>query len=232
MGNLLKISFGKTRACGLRFWQIALTRLVLGGMFLLVDVHVPLAHAQTKKFQSRPFFQEIQQTLDMSARAEIAREEATLAGKQHTELDPVRKQCRQAILQLRSLETSLAKLLRKSYQTRPSQRDANDWTTRELESLGRNLKVELARAYRNQALCYAAASPDRVNALNIALEHLQDIVSQPLNEGSVWRGRVEQIICLRLLKKNGAARELLERWRKAVPPAKIAARFWGGRIVA
>lgn len=231
MGNLLKISFEKRWVRGFRFWQTALTRLVWGGVCLLVGINTSSSHAQTKKFQSRPFFQEIQQTLDALARAEIAREEATLVGKQHGELDAIRKQCRQAILQLRSLETSLAELLRKSYQTRPSQRDANEWTTRELESLRRNLKVELARAYRNQALCYADASPDRMNALNIALKHLQDVIAQPLNESSVWRGRVEQIICLRLLKKNDVVREELERWRAGAPPKKITARFFGEELL-
>ena len=211
--------------------QLWLAGLLMNATCLIFNAHATLALEQTNRLQSRPFYQEIRQTLDALTRAEIVREEATLAGQQGPALDAVRKQCRQAIFKLRTLEASLSELLRKSYLKRPSQRNENDWTTDELESLGRNIKVQLARAYRNQALCYAAASPDRVNALSLALNPLNKVINQPAVDTGIWRARVEQLVCLRLLQQNGKARQQLDRWQKSSPPKKIATRFFGEEIL-
>jgi len=178
--------------------------------------------ADKTRLQSRPLYQATQQALDRLTRAEIDREEASLGGQS---LDSVRKQCRAAISQLRFLETQLTKLLRKSYQQPLSAQAKNSWSVRELESLLRHLKVQQARAYRNQALCYSDASTDRVNALSLALKQLADIVTLPLDDASVWQARIEQVVCLRLLKTNVEAKQQIERWQNASPPAKIASRL-------
>ncbi len=175
---------------------------------------------------SRPLYQATQQALDTLARAEIAREE----GKQGGQLQVVRGQFRLAISQFRKIEKKLAILLQEAYQQKPSQRDKNDWTVRELESLARHLKVQLARAYRNQALCYADRSADRMNALHLALEPLRDVVMLQLDDASVWQARVEQIVCLRLLKKHAQAAKLIEHWLGASPPAHIASRLASEKI--
>ncbi len=174
-----------------------------------------------KALQSRPLYKSLQQTLERLSRTETDREEASLAGKQGVEMDPIRQQCRVAISGIRNLQTQIAKLLSQTYERRPSQRDKNSWTVRELESLGRNLKVQLARAYRNQALCYPATSADHVNALSLALEQISQIASQPIDEQSVWQARLEQIVCLRLSKKHAQATKLVEHWLSLSPPATV-----------
>jgi tetratricopeptide (TPR) repeat protein len=97
----------------------------------------------------------------------------------------------------------------------------------ELESLRRNLRVQLARAYRIQALCYPEKSVDRVNSLSLALDQLENVLSQPLDDAGVWRARVEQVVCLRLADQQIRAHEQLQRWLQASPPAHIAVRLQG-----
>lgn len=188
---------------------------------LLVAATVAPLFADSSKLQSRPLYQATQQALDTLTRAERARED----GKRGQQLAAVRKEFRLAIAQFHAVETQQADLLRQAYQQRPSQRGEDDWTPRELESLARNLKVQLARAYRNQALCYAAGSADRVNALGQALEQLGEVVTLPLDAASVWQARIEQIVCLRLLKKKSNAEQLIVRWQKASPPKDIVLRL-------
>ena len=170
---------------------------------------------------SRPLAQETQQALDRLARAEVVREEDNRGQR----LDAVREEFRGVISQIREIEKELAVLLRRAYRQKPSELGEKDWTVQELESLARNLKVQLARAYRNQALCYAADSPDYVNALSLALKQLPNVVSQPIDEASVWQARVEQVVCLRLLKKHDEAKQQIEHWQKASPPKDIATQF-------
>ncbi len=195
-------------------------------------VAVSHAHAQVREdhLSSRPLYQAIQQALDTLSQAEIAQEDTTLTGQPGEQLATARQQCRTAIAQLVEVEAQLAELLRTAYQTRPSQRDANSWTVTELESLQRNLKVQLARGYRNQALCYAEGSVDRVNSLSLALQQLTEIITQPLDDASIWRARVEQIVCLRLMKKLREAERLLADWQSDSPPAIIASRLAGEQL--
>lgn len=181
---------------------------------------------RAEQLQSRPLYQATQQALDALTRAEVAREEAVHAGTDQA-IDVVRVQCREAIVQLRSVEAQLRGLLQKSYQIRPSKLEENSWSTRELESLSRNLNVQLARAYRNQALCYPTQTVDHVNALSMALELLGDLITQPLEDASVWQARIEYVVCLRLIKNPIEAQKQIDRWTNASPPADVASRFTG-----
>jgi len=190
-------------------------------------------HAQstTSKLQSRPFYQEIQLALDKLTRAEIAQEEVSLAAALNQnfnqDFNKARQQCRDAIAKLRTLEIQLTELLRKTYQQKPSSLTKNSWTAQELESLARNLKVQLARAYRNQALCYSTHSPDQVNSLSLALQQLESIINLPLDEPLVWQARIEQVVCLRLLKKTAQSRQQIAHWQQKKPPGPFASRLFG-----
>lgn len=212
-----------TKACSLPRYAIA--------MFIcLLIANASPGQTEEANVSSRPLFREIQKALDAVSRAELVREGATLTGQPSPQLDKARKLCRNAITGLRQLETKLAQLLRETYATRPSQRQKNAWSTRELESLTRNLQVQLARAYRNQALCYAAGSIDRLNSLSLALERLPEIVTQPIDDSSVWRARVEQVACLRLLNKLADAQQLAAKWLDSSPPKTFAARLQSEQI--
>ena len=180
---------------------------------LLVLLVTTDLYSQQSKLHSRPLYQSTQQALDTLLRAETASE------------DDKREQYRAGISQIRAVEKELAHLLRQAYRQKPSQRDKESWTLQELESLGRNLKVQLARAYRQQALCYPAGSADRVNALGLALEQLPNVITQPLDDASVWQARIEQVVCLRLLKRQAEAEQQIERWQKLLPPGEIASQL-------
>ncbi len=208
------------------------SHLVMRGGWLVCLFVTAHASAQPSedRLSSRPLYRAIQQALDTLSQAEIAQEEATLTGQQEEQLATARQQCRTAIAQLVQVKKQLAELLRAAYETRRSERDANSWTVLELESLQRNLKLQLARGYRNQALCYAEESVDRVNSLSLALQQLPDVVSQPLDDTSVWRARVEQLVCLRLLKKLPEAERLLAKWQSESPPTTIASRLAGEQL--
>ena len=203
-------------------------------VLLLVLLATPTSRAQNRPsdtpLSSRPLYQSLQQSLDTLSRAEIAVEEARLSASQETKLEAARQQCRQAISQLVAIETKLRELLRETYRIRPSQRAKNSWTLRELESLARNLKVQLARGYRNQALSYPKDSVDRLNSLSLALQQLPEVTMQPLDDASVWRARVEQIVCLRLINRPADATGLITRWQAESPPADIASRLQGERL--
>jgi|GEM_PF-5613641 len=201
-------------------------------LFLILSAAMLYAEpTQTSKLPARPHnqsdqHQSIQQALDTLTRAEIAREEATFTT---ADFGPARQQLRTAIASLQSIHAQLT-LLGKAYQKKPSQRDPESWTVQELESLLRNLQVQQARAYRNQALCYVAKSPDRLNALNLALEKLVGVVTLPLQEAIVWQARLEQVTCLRLLEKRAEAGQAIDRWLQASPPAEVASRLTGERL--
>lgn len=203
-------------------------------VLLLVLLATPASRAQNlpsdTRMSSRPLYQSLQQSLDTLSRAEIAVEEARLSASQETKLEAARQQCRRAISQLVAIETKLRELLRETYQIRPSQRAKNSWTLRELESLARNLKVQLARGYRNQALSYPKDSVDRLNSLSLALQQLPEVTMQPLDDASVWRARVEQVVCLRLINRQADATGLITRWQAESPPADIASRLQGERL--
>ena len=187
---------------GLRLFTVLLVLLVATNLY-----------SQQSKLQSRPLYQSTQQALETLLRAETARE------------DGKREQYRAGISQIRAVEKELAHLLRVAYRQKPSQRDKQDWSLQELESLARHLKVQLARAYRQQALCYPAGSADRVNALSLAIEQLPNVITQPLDEAGVWQARVEQVVCLRLLNRQAEAEQQIERWQKLSPPVEIASQF-------
>lgn len=199
----------------------------------LTVLHAITVHAQNPPstaagdLQSRPLYRSLQASLDLLSRAEIACEEAILLGKDSKQFATIRDQCRAAIKQLRSIDTLLQQLLRKNYQLKPSQRDRHGWNVPELESLRRNVRVQLARGYRNQALCYAENSVDRINSLSLALEQLENVLTQPLDEASVWQARVEQVICLRLANQWAQAHEQIDRWLEASPSPRIRSRLHG-----
>jgi tetratricopeptide (TPR) repeat protein len=183
---------------------------------------------------ARPLAGGLAQALELLSRAEMAREEASLRVTVGTTLDGLldgpRAQCRTVLQQLDALEAQRSELLRSAYTRRPSERGPNDWSVAELESLGRSLQVQRARAFRNQALCYPAGSPDRIHALNRALAELTDIVSQPLDDPNQWQARLEQIESLRLLEKWAPAQQKIAQWQKQSPPAPIASRLEGERL--
>ena len=210
------------------FWRWLLAVILLTASFGLFSLHAQSKREPASR-QSRPLYVNLEQALDTLSHAEIAREEAALAGNQPTALDQARQQCRTAIKQMLKLDTQVDQLLRTTYTIRPSQRK-HTWTIKELESLVRNLKVQIARGYRNQALCYPDGSIDRINSLSLALKQVNEVTRQPLADASVWQARVEQAACLRFNNNTNQAAKLLAQWQTESPPANIASRLLGEQI--
>ena len=79
-------------------------------------------------------------------------------------------------------------------------------TPEELVSLQNNVQFQLARAFRNRALCYPPRSADRVAALNQAIQQLGKPLQQLAQDDLLaWEIRIDQVTCLRLLENLAPA---------------------------
>ena len=161
---------------------------------------------------------DVQLALAEFARGDLLREEA---GRQIAlpEIGPARDALRSAIRQLEQTDAAAQRLLRSLY-NRPTRKPADgQWTTRQLESLRRNLTLQLARALRSQALCYPGGSADRINALDRALVRLRDLIGRSEKDQLTWQARFETLVCLRQMGQPGVAARRLAKWDEDCPPA-------------
>jgi tetratricopeptide (TPR) repeat protein len=142
-------------------------------------------------------------------------------------MEDARRILRDAISQLEEV----AKLVATGLRQVGTPRMANDeLTTAELQSLELNVHLELARALRNQAECYAPASADRINSLTRASEALAVLSRHKTQNALYWRAALEQIAGLRLL---GDFREAEQRVKSADaqrPPAIVEQQLRAERI--
>lgn len=169
----------------------------------------------------------IQLALAEVVRAETMRQEVPMNPAANDKLSATRNVLRATIAELLRIDASIEELLRETYQKSASEARATGWTKSELEALRRNLAVQLARSYRNQALCYPDGSPDRMNALGLALERLADQATSSSDEDIAWKARFEQLACLRLSKRFAEARQLLEHWQQNDPTREFASALRG-----
>ena len=91
------------------------------------------------------------------------------------QLEATRSALRTAVGALKSLETdtSAALVERHRKPATAEQIAAGQLSAGELTSLASNVRYQLARAFRNQGLCYESMSADRINALSQSLEVLK-----------------------------------------------------------
>jgi hypothetical protein len=129
-----------------------------------------------------------------------------------------RKALRAALAQFEQIDSQIDGRLPRAYQSGPD--TADDWSAAELESLRRNVSLQIARALRLQALGYPADSPDRVNSLDRALERLGDLTAMQGAGPVLWQARFETLFCLRLLGRLDQADRLLAAWETGSPPAE------------
>jgi len=183
--------------------------------------------ASSKRLQQSPrgILIRIQAVISELTRAAIVRQASIGQPEPEAErkLENARSIFRSVVVEFQAIDTESEKLLHKIYHQSASAVRASGWTKTELESLRRNLALQQARTYRNQALCFPADSPDSINSLSLALQSVADLAKSSLNEDVVWTARLEQLACLRLLKRFSLAQKLLQHWRKAKPTATIAA---------
>jgi hypothetical protein len=165
-----------------------------------------------------------QGALVLLARGELWRQRAEVTSDAARLTTESQGYLRTAIKLLKGHGDELAQLLREHRES------PGEPTRSELISLERNLKSQLARAYRNQALCYPDESSDRDNALGQALELLRGLVGLGAGEPLAWQASLEEVTCLRLMKQYAKAERGLADLDGQRPPAPIVLRAQAERI--
>jgi hypothetical protein len=164
----------------------------------------------TRRNPSHPrlFLVRLQEALIVLARAELARQESEVAADAEQSLAAAREQIREAARLLEELEKDLEREIPRRLNARAAE---GELTSDELSSLLDNVRFQLARAYRNQALTYEAHSADRVNSLSQAARRLSE-VRQSAGEGTelYWSSRLGLAVCDRLLERLPEAAQQLE----------------------
>ena len=114
-----------------------------------------------------------------------------------------------AIAEFKRLDEDLAVELRR--RGRPAGAVPGQLSPAELASLVANVRYQLARAVRNQALSYPAGSPDRLNSLTQSLELVAPLAAAHDDDPLAWPARVDTLVCLRLAGRlDDAATRLAE----------------------
>ncbi|MCS7306087.1 MAG: hypothetical protein NZ602_13405 [Thermoguttaceae bacterium] len=175
----------------------------------------------------------LQEALNLLAWGELARQEAELTQAGAEAMEEARHQLRQAIRRLEELLRVVEGLRRESAPTagrpiRPPEEPtppAAHW-----EAMAETIRYELARAYRNQAQTYPAASAERADGLLQALKLLEWTARHPTEHPLVWKARVDQIVCLRLLGRWDEAHQSLAHWLEGKPSLEIDLRLQAEKI--
>ena len=128
-----------------------------------------------------------------------------------------------AILQLKQIDEDIGVELRR--RTRAAGGVAGQLSEAELTSLQTNVHFQLARAFRNQALCYPADSVDRTNAFVQALELVTPVAAATGDDPLVWPARLDELVCLRLAGKLPEAAKQLAEFEKLQPPESFDKRL-------
>jgi hypothetical protein len=170
-----------------------------------------------------PLLVRVQGALVLSGRGELLRQRAEVTGDNQRLLEQSKDFLRRAIKDLRGQAADVTAALRK-----PPSKD--QLTRNELLSLEKNVKFQLAVAYRNQALCYAADSADRDNALRQALEQLSTLASMSTVDSLAWQARLEEITCHRLMGQQALAVRRLTALEAEQPPAQVLLRARAERV--
>ena len=87
------------------------------------------------------------------------------------------------------------------------------------------MRYQLARAFRNQALCYPADSTDRVNALAQSLELVAPLAGAAGDDPLAWPARLDELVCLRLTGKLPEAAKKLADFQNLHPPDAMQRRL-------
>lgn len=173
---------------------------------------------QIKSDHPRKLVVDLQAALVTLAQGELARQEAEAANATTEQYAPAQKFLRAATGDLEALEKAIAQAI--ATRREPSPKGA--LTADEQFALQHNVRYQLSRARRNQGLCYPAGSDDRVAALAQAIEQLDKLRTQLADdEPLMWRVKLDQGLCARLLGRSGEAKEVFEALLEPVAPLVI-----------
>jgi len=158
-----------------------------------------------------------QAALTLLDRGELARQEAELLGGDPSRYEEAKGHLRAAVARLETLDRDVEEQIRRPS---PSPSQADPLSPDQLQSLRNTIQYQLARAYRNQAMCYPADSPDRANSLVKASRLLEFLAKLPADDPLSYRSAIALVRCTRLLGEHERARQYIELLlRDEVPPA-------------
>jgi hypothetical protein len=158
--------------------------------------------------QPRVVLVRVQDALTLLKRGELARMESEISPTPEESLAAARETLRQASQLLTKVDRELTASipLRRRNSPQPDELSAD-----ELTALQYHVRFQLARALKNQALCFLADSSDRTASLTEALEQLKQPLAQlPPNDPLAVEVRLEQTACLRLIGDAQAAERYLQ----------------------
>jgi tetratricopeptide (TPR) repeat protein len=162
----------------------------------------------------------LQDALTSSAQGESARLESETHSDHDLCLASSRSCLRQAIRQFKEVDQELAIALRREYRSPAGKRSG--LTIQELESLRRNVAIELARSLRRQAASYPPHSSDHSSALTQAIQSLNSVADLEVADPLVWQCRIDRVMCLRLLGDYPLAARRLDELFAGNPPSDVA----------
>ena len=164
-------------------------------------------------------------------RGELGRQEAEVLTDGQPRTEEARILLRDALRTLIDLGGQAAEALReRSMRGRQQSETPGELTVFQLATLQKQIQYQTARALRNQALCYPDDSPDRANALTQAVELLGGLAKLDPKEPLAWPSRIDEIVCLRLLKDYAAATRQIEAAAALQPTGETSDRVKAERI--
>lgn len=177
---------------------------------------------------SRRLLLEAQAAMVYLTQGELARQEAELAGADEASFDAARQELRAAVGLFDDTLKEVGDALRQAGPAR--QTAAADLNEGDLAALTRNLRYQLARAFRNQGQSYPAKSADRTNSLRQAEERLKLLAAADADDAIAWPARLDEVTCLRLLEQFSAAQARLANLRAEQPPVPFPAALLAEQI--
>jgi hypothetical protein len=149
---------------------------------------------------------EVQDALTLLARGELLRQEAEAVGADHATLQSAAEHLHAAARALEELRAGLEKTIPERRSQTPH---GGALSAQELERLQMNVGLHLAKARRQQALCYDTASRDRKALLLATVDTIEQAVAKlPAEDELAGEMRVLQITCLRELGRFDEAQRL------------------------
>ncbi len=164
----------------------------------------------------------VQDALTLLARGELHRQESEVLADAADAAAAALESLREAVRLLEQLDEELAREipLRHRLSSTSDQLSAD-----QLISLQHNVQFQLARAYRNRALCYPTESEDRTAALTGAVDQLKKPLTQITeNDPLIWPIRLDLAICLRLLGQMAEAEGTLQAIEQSDADAELRLR--------
>jgi tetratricopeptide (TPR) repeat protein len=170
----------------------------------------------------------VQDALTVLARGELHRQESEVLAEPAEATEAALTALREAARLLQQLDDELAREIPLRHRTPPA---PGQLTADQLISLQHNVQFQLARVYRNRALCYPADSEDRLAALTGAVERLEKPLAQITdNDPLIWPIRLDLAVCLRLLGRLPEAEALLQAIEQSEAPAEFRWRAQAERV--